>query len=321
MKKVIDFCKEVIKGIKLIHSLQAIVIGILIYAGIWCITKYETWNMIPSHQIEALLSAEGLISDKSYCNLKIKIDAGGFYLVDDSLEKYNTIEIHNVNDYTDSIKLNKLYTGKCGYLYKQPKYKKELDNKSTFYILDFNTHTNIKSHFDDREHIGICNYNEMTLDYIEQPQLKTDSLGTHTVGSGILAYSQCDGGGTMQFNTNLGNSSPSFNSSWDITQANYYIDFKCSNIKCDTISIEFIGATEFSAMFPTPNKVTVSSIEFTDSASVNELLRNGLRFHAQFVQMKELSSRRTFLLSTVFSLLISLVASIVYKFVFFRKQS
>lgn len=320
MKKVIDFCKEVINGNKLILSLQIVVIGLLLYAGVWCMTKYETWNKIPSHQIEALLSAEGLTSDKSYCNLRIRIGAGGFY-VDDDLEKFNTIEIRNDSNYTDSIKPNKLYTGRCGYLYQQPKYKKELDNKSTFYILDFNTHTNIKSHFDDREYIGVCNYNEMTLDYIEQPQLKTDSLGTHTEGSGILAYGRCDGGDTLQFNTNLGNSSPTFSSSWDITQANYDINFKCSNIKCDTISIEFIGATEFSAMYPTPNKTTVNSIEFTDSASVNEILRNGLRFHTQFVQMKELSSRRTFLLSAVFSLLISLVASIVYKFIFYRKQS
>ena len=319
MKKIFDFCLGLLKKINLKDFLQVVLIGLLLYAGGWCMEKYQAWNIIPSHQIEAHLSAEGLISDKSFCNLKINIDAGGFYLLNDSFERSNIIELFNSSQYTDSIKIDKLYNGKCSYIYRIPKYKKALENKCTFYFLDFKTHTNISSKYKNRDYLGICDYNKFTFNYMEDSKLRCDSLGTHSGGIGFLAYDRWDGDGWFLFNTNLLNSSPSFNSPWDITQANYFIDFKCSNIRCDTITIEFIGATTFSAMYPNPNRITVSSIQFTDSNSINEIMKNGLRFHTEFVQMKELSSRRTFVLSAVFSLLVSLFASIVFTFIFHSK--
>ena len=50
MKKIIDFCLGVLKKINLIYASQAVLIGLLLYAGIWCMKKYQAWNIIPSHQ-------------------------------------------------------------------------------------------------------------------------------------------------------------------------------------------------------------------------------------------------------------------------------
>ena len=120
----------------------------------------------------------------------------------------------------------------------------------------------------------------------------------------------------MTFNTNLINGKPEMKSSWDITQANYNISFVCENISCDTISIEFYGATIFSNMYPEPDKITMSGVEFTSSEKVDEIIKNGLRFHTEFLELKEMAAIRVFILTALLSLFIALIANAITKWLF-----
>ena len=286
----------------------------LIYFGYYCLLLYQKWNIIPTHKIEANLSAEGLVSDKSYCNLRLRINAGNSSVIEDTLFRGNTIVIGNSGDYTDTIALRKVYDGKCRYLYQQ--HPDKFVGNTTFYYLDFQTNTNIESRVHNKDYAGVLISNKHTLSYIEQPKLTSDSTGTTSIGSGLLGFCQCDGGGELNFATNLLNSIPELLSPWDITQAIYEIQFTSERIKCDTVSIEFIGATDFSSMYPVPDKITMSGIEFLDPIKISIVQTEGLRFHADFLQLKEMSARRTFLLSAVFSLLISIVANLLFRFIF-----
>lgn len=290
------------------------IVVFLIYGGRYCWFLYHKWNEIPTHKIEANLSAEGFVSDKSYCNMRLRINAGNSSVIEDTLFRGNTIVIGNSGDYTDTIVLKKIYDGKCRYLYQ--KHPDKFVGKTTFYYLDFQTHTNIESRVHNKDYAGVLISCEHTLSYIEQPKLTNDSTGTTSTGSGLLGFSQCDGGGELNFATNLLNSYPELLSPWDITQAIYDVKFTCKKIKCDTVSIDFVGATDFSSMYPVPDKITMSGIEFFDSTKISILLTEGLRFHTVFLQLKELSARRTFLLSAALSLLISIAASILFKFFF-----
>lgn len=292
---------------------QILIIAILLCGIGYCIMIYPKWNIMPTHTIEVKLSTEGLVSNKSYCNLRLNIEAGEI-LRADSFSRDNIIKIVNYREYTDTIALDKLYNGKCKYLYR--KHPERFKGKTTFYYLDFRTHTNINSRVYNKDYVGVLNSDNYTLSFIENPKLTSDSTGTISEGSGVLGYSQCDGDGELKFYTNLLNSLPTILSPWDITQANYEIQFSCNHIKCDTISIEFIGATNFSSMHPIPDKTTMSGIEFNDSAKIAEIQLYGIRFHSEFLQLKEMSYQRTFLLSAILSLLISMFANIIFKWIY-----
>ncbi|MDE6795866.1 MAG: hypothetical protein K2J63_11265, partial [Muribaculaceae bacterium] len=186
-------------------------------------------------------------------------------------------------------------------------------NKISYYFLDFDVTSNIKSTIHNKEFTGVLNSNDSVLSYIENPKLFSDSLGTYASGSGILGFCKGKGGGDLQLNMSLLNSHPTLLSPWNVEQSNYAIRFNTNHIKCDTISIEFRGATDFSNMYPTPDKTTVSSIEFYDSEKILEIAKNGLRFHTDFIELKEMGARRTFMLSGFVSLLISLLASIILR--------
>ena len=290
------------------------IILVLLYGVDYCLWFFQKWNKIPTHQIEANLSAEGLLSDKSYCNLRLRMNAGSTSLVTDSLSEGNMIEIGSYGNYSDTIALDKLYNGKCGYVYRQ--HPEKFKGKTTFYFLDFLAHTNIKTKPRNKDCGNMFISDDCTLSYIEQPLLTKDSTGTTAVGSGLLGFSQCGGEGKMLFHTNLINSFPKLITTWDISQAIYDVKFISDKIKCDTISIEFVGATNFSSMHPIPDKITMSGMEFTDSTKISMIQSGGLRFHTEFLQLKEMSARRTFLLSAVLSLLISIIASLLFKLIF-----
>lgn len=289
------------------------IILLLLYGVDFCLWFFQKWNIIPTHQIEANLSAEGFLSDQSYCNLRLMMNAGSSSLVIDSLSG-NKIEIGSYGNYSDTIALDKLYNGKCGYVYRQ--HPEKFKGKTTFYFLDFLAHTNIKTKPRNKDCDNMLITDDCTMSYIEKPLLTKDSIGTTAEGSGLLGFSQCGGKGEMLFSTNLINSFPELITTWDISQAIYEVKFTCDKIKCDTISIEFVGATNFSSMHPIPDIITMSGMEFTDSTKISMIQSGGLRFHTEFLQLKEMSARRTFLLSAVLSLLISIIASLLFKFFF-----
>lgn len=80
----------------------------------------------------------------------------------------------------------------------------------------------------------------------------------------------------------------------------------------ENLKFTYCGPTEFSAMKPTPDIVTVNSIEFTDSMKLVQIAHNGLTFHTKFPDMENKQQARTFALTTILTLLITILLKIVY---------
>lgn len=310
MKRFFYLTKKVLSFMAIPYVYKIFFMLLLIYLGYSCFYFFQKWNIIPTHQIEANLSTEGLISDKSHCNLLLRINADNSFIEPNPLFDGNILFIKCNNNFTDTIAIKKLYNGKCRYVYyKRPN---AFINKKTFYYLDYKVHSNIKSHVHNKNFAGVLKHNIHQMSYMEQPKLTSNSTGTTTTGSAILGF--CSGGGDMTtlFYTSQLNKYPTVLSPWDITQAIYNVKFTCKKIKCNTISIDFIGATDFSSMDPIPDRITMSGVEFLDSTKISLIQTKGLRFHTEFLQLKEMSARRTFLLSAVLSLLVSVFANILF---------
>lgn len=288
-----------------------LIVGV-IFSLYSCYSLYKCWNIIPSHTFEADLSCEGYSSKNSYSNLRLQIDAGS--TTEESKYNTNVIQIYNSDEYDENISLNQFLYGKCNYLFTT--YPKRFFNKISYYFLNYKVSSNISSTIHNKDYVGIVDGNDCTLSYIENPQLFTDSIGTYAIGSGVLGFCKSKGAGSLNLSVSLLNNKPTLKSPWAIDQANYTIWFKTEHIKCDTISVEFMGATIFSNMYPQPDKITVSGIEFYTPDKIGEIAKNGVRFHTDFIELKEIGARRTFLLSGFVSLIISLMASIILKWIY-----
>ncbi len=293
----------------------------LLFCLVWlCFQIYPKWNEIPNQTIRAKITALGYTSDSSYCNFHIKVAAGNPYISVQDDKSTNTIYVYSSPKYTSQHTLDKNFLLK--FTDTSVKHRDVLANMYTFYVLDYYCYTTIDVAFNNSESKSCPN--PQAFSYIDSPQWGKDSFGSSYTGSGFLAFPDFEGksgmigegNGKMEFNTNLINGKPNMKSLWDITQANYSISLGCDNISCDTISIEFYGATLFSNMYPEPDKTTMSGIEFTSPDKVNEIIKNGLRFHTEFLELKEMAAMRIFILTALLSLFIALIANAITKWLF-----
>ena len=100
----------------------------------------------------------------------------------------------------------------------------------------------------------------------------------------------------------------------DISQGNYLIRFGLPSFrKGDTLIINFGGATEFSPMYPTPDRVDMSCIIFEDLEKLKIIAEQGLRFNAKFKELENVQMIRLFFITTVLGFLIGLFFSSVWK--------
>ena len=85
----------------------------------------------------------------------------------------------------------------------------------------------------------------------------------------------------------------------DISQV--YYDLKLESLTVDSIILkfEFVGATDFSIMKPQPDKITMSSIEFSDPQKILDIKLNGLKFHAKFKELENKQYIRVFFVTTI----------------------
>ena len=289
---------------------------LLIGAIIYCFCIFSRWNEIPNHSIQAKLLALGE-SDKRYCTFRIKINAGGTHSIKNDSIFQNSIMIYDSTINSRDFKQYEVIANKYKTAYQS--HKDCILQKNRFYILDYLSTTTINV---CRNKSDSCSkYDGYAFGYIDAPKWNKKGRQSIYNGSGFLAFpkEKGKGGGELAFSTNLTNEVPKMTSPWDITQSNYEVKINCHNICCDTISIEFFGAVNFSNMYPTPQKTTMSGVEFTDSVDIQKIMRNGLRFHAEFIELKEMSAMRTFILTAIMSLLISLFANIIYQSICGRK--
>ena len=283
---------------------------IIIYA---CLCFYISWSHIPDRNITAEISALGYCSDSSYCNFRINIDAVGMseQHKDSICDTY--VEIANHPLYARRIELpDSFYQVFKPICLANEKY---LEKMKSFYSLNYECGATMSAKLPkEQENETLHTYcSNPTFNYASNPKWKGNGAEKITYGNGLIAFNETYGSGYLRFKSNLFNQVPRLWSRWDITQSNVSLRLKCNNIRCDTISLEFFGASLFSEMYPRPDYINMSRIEFTDPIKIKEIISKGLRFHVDFIQLKEMAATRTIILTSILSLALSLIGSIIYK--------
>ena len=283
---------------------------IVIYA---CLYFYLSWSHIPERNVTAEISALGYSSDSSYCNFRINIDAVGMskHHKDDFYDNY--VEIGNHPLYARKIELpDSFYQVFKPICLANEKY---LEKMKSFYSLNYECGATMPAKLpkEQEKETLYTNCSNLSFSYVSNPKWKENGAEKITYGKGLIAFNETYGSGFLRFNSNLFNQVPRLWSRWDITQSNISLHLKCNNIKCDTISLEFFGASLFSEMYPRPDYINMSRIEFTDSMKIKDIISKGLNFHVEFVQLREMAVTRTIILTSILSLALSLIGSIIFK--------
>ena len=279
-----------------------------------CLCLYISWSHIPERNITAEVSALGYCSDSSYCNFRINIDAVGMSEQHKSNMYDNYVEIRNHTLYTRRIELPDSF-----YQIFKPiclANEEYLVKMKSFYSLNYDCGTTMPAKLPkEQEKETLYTYcSNLTFSYASNPKWKENGTEKVAYGNGLIAFTDTYGSGSLRFKANLFNQVPRLWSRWDITQSNVSLYIKCNNIRCDTISLEFFGASHFSEMCPRPDYINMSRIEFTDSMKIKEIISKGLRFHVEFIQLREMAATRTIILTSILSLALSLIGSIIYKY-------
>lgn len=275
-----------------------------------CYECYQKWNTIPYNEFKAQLKAVGCVSNESFCNLRLYIDAGS--ASDTTFKRVSSIQIYNSINYSDTVFFDSNIDVGCRYLLHN--YSDRFKSSLSFYFAEYSVSSSVVSHpINNTGYVGVLENKKLLTKYIEVPRISSDLDGTQVSTSGLVAFSKISGKGGFDVNSSLLNDRPSLFSPWNISQSNYLIEFDPQGIRCDTISIEFNGAIDYSNMFPSPDKVTMSGIEFVDQNKILEICKHGLRFHSEFIELNGMSAQRTFILSGIVSLILSILATLILK--------
>ena len=93
----------------------------------------------------------------------------------------------------------------------------------------------------------------------------------------------------------------------DISQAYFKINLKSESIDSINLKIDFDGATDFSQIYPAPDKVSMSSIEYHEFPKLNYIKYHGIVFHAHFKEFANMQSIRMFFLTAIMSALFTVI--------------
>ena len=119
----------------------------------------------------------------------------------------------------------------------------------------------------------------------------------------------------VKFNFLLGN--PGWLSLEDISQQYYDLKLDAYSIDSLTLMLEFVGASEFSRMYPEPDSVGMSGFRFTDQNKINQISKTGLKFHVKFKELENMQQIRMFFLTSImagiFTIFIVFVILAIYK--------
>ena len=108
----------------------------------------------------------------------------------------------------------------------------------------------------------------------------------------------------------------------DISQSNYLIRLNLPSYReGDALIINFGGATEFSPMYPTPDRIEMSNIIFNDAEKLKIIAERGLVFNAKFKELENLQMIRLFFITTILGFLIGLFFSSVWHMLLLRIDS
>ena len=118
-------------------------------------------------------------------------------------------------------------------------------------------------------------------------------------------------------------------SDYDISQSNYYIRFMLPNSLPkggNALAVEFNGATEFSEMYPKPDRTKLTSIFFDDPEKLKYIGDHGLYFNARHRELENLQMVRLFFITTILGFLLGLLFSSIWNLLIlgveaFRKKT
>lgn len=111
------------------------------------------------------------------------------------------------------------------------------------------------------------------------------------------------------------NDRPSLLALRDVSQCVYTYKVFTDSESVQKLSFDFMGVVNFSNMYPSPDKITMTGMEFTDSVKLKEILWNGITFHSSFPQARNLQTIRVSILSLFLSLFFSLSVSMISKMI------
>ena len=103
------------------------------------------------------------------------------------------------------------------------------------------------------------------------------------------------------FNPNSPMERPLWTSLEDISQSYYKIDIHLYNVDSLTLKIDFLGVTDFSKMDPSPDRIDMSSISFTDPYKIARIRNKGLFFHARYKDLENRQQIRLFGVTAIMS--------------------
>ena len=104
-------------------------------------------------------------------------------------------------------------------------------------------------------------------------------------------------------------SRPSWWSLYDVSQSYYIIRLE-GNMKVKSLEFDFVGAVDFSTMYPEPDVLTMNSISFVDLQKIQEIKEHGLKFHAKFIELERNQTIRLFIVSAVLSALFAIFIAV-----------
>ncbi len=112
---------------------------------------------------------------------------------------------------------------------------------------------------------------------------------------GTISRFQFSGGEKCAF------SRPAWYRLYDISQM--YFELKIDSKYIETVQVDFVGATQFSRIWPEPDEVSMSSITYNDKDKISQLVMHGLKFHAKFIELDKTQNSRMFVMSALCSAL------------------
>ena len=129
------------------------------------------------------------------------------------------------------------------------------------------------------------------------------------------------------------NAYPNIWNPWDISQKSYRLQYTTDSdpwatthiggrpthdnqlLPLGNLKVDFMGPVELLPMYPSPDIVSVTGFEFTDSLKLRQIMEEGLEFHAKFPQTESLQSARIFFLTTFISLFFTLLCTLGYRII------
>lgn len=292
--------------------------------GYFLIIGFQLFNTVPNRNVEIDLNRICEKADSSICDIAINMNYSGKESIKDTLKSYNIVRvmhysISEVSPIFNSEVLNRrkddlIYLSVHDTLKSIPKII--MDSISAVYSINYKCGANVDDLFPRSS--GFTKSNSAFAYTYEPSKHNGENIDEYTYieGGGIVTFPLITGygGWEYKFNASIDNDHPSYTHPWDLSQTN--LDFKVrmdSVIDFRKLVFDLSGAIGFSDMYPIPDKTYSHYIEFTSLGKLEIIRKDGLSFHADFYNTKNMQDVRNFVLTAFMSLLIAVFCELLFK--------